>query len=89
MTFEEVDYVDNENCKGNNEEDHEGKDDDDEAKLVVLTHRNEKHCNYDDDNFIMLISFNKNENDKNMKAKLHGCSNISTKKIFKNSIGAN
>jgi hypothetical protein len=43
MTFEEVDDVNNENYKGNNEEDHEDKDgdDDDDAKLVVLTHRNE------------------------------------------------
>jgi hypothetical protein len=38
----------------------------------------------------MLISFNKNKNDKELhESKLHGCSNISTKKIFKNSIGAN
>ncbi len=45
---------------------------------------------YDDDNFIMLFSFNKNKNDKELhENKLHGCSNISTKKIFKNSIGAN
>ncbi len=66
MTFEEVDDVDNENCKENNEEDHEDKDDDDEAKLVVLTHRNEKHYSYDDDNFIMLSSFNKNETDKEL-----------------------
>ncbi len=64
MTIEEVDDVDNENYKENNEKDHEDKDDDDEAKLVVLPHRNEKHYNYDDDNFIMLISFNKNKNDK-------------------------
>ncbi len=42
MTFEEVDDVDNENCKENNEKDHEDKDDDDEAKLAVLIHRNEK-----------------------------------------------
>ncbi len=45
MTFEEVDDVDNGNCKENNEEDHKDKDDDDEAKLVVLTHRNEEHYN--------------------------------------------
>ncbi len=66
MTFEEVDDVDNENCKENNEEDHKDKDDDDEAKLVVLTYRSEKHYNYGDDNFIMLVSFNKNENDKKL-----------------------
>ncbi len=63
MTFEDIDDVNNENYKGNDEEDHEGKDDGDEAKLVVLTHRNEKHYNYDDDNFIIMISFNENEND--------------------------
>ncbi len=63
MTFEDIDDVKNENYKGNDEEDHEGKDDGDEAKLVVLTHRNEKHYNYDDDNFIIMISFNENEND--------------------------
>ncbi len=66
MIFEEVDDIDNENCKENNEEEHEDKDDDDEEQLVVLTHRNEKHHNYDDDNFIMLISFNENENDKEL-----------------------
>jgi hypothetical protein len=38
----------------------------------------------------MLISFNKDENDKELhEAKFHGCGNISIKKIFKNSIGAN
>ncbi len=66
MTFEELDDVDNEKCNENNEEDHEDKDDDDEAKLLVLTHRYEKHYNYDDDNFIMLISSDKNENDKKL-----------------------
>jgi hypothetical protein len=30
MIFEEVDDIDNENCKENNEEEHEDKDDDDE-----------------------------------------------------------
>ncbi len=66
MTFEEVDDVNNENYKGNDEEDHEDKDDDDdEAKLVVLTHRVAK-LYYDDDNFITLISFNENENDENL-----------------------
>ncbi len=51
MTFEEVNDVDNENCKENNEEDHKDKGGD--------------------------------------EAKFHGCGNISIKKIFKNSIGAN
>ncbi len=52
--------------QGNNEEDPEDKVDDDEAKVVVLTHRNEKHYNYDDDNFIILISLNENENDEKL-----------------------
>jgi hypothetical protein len=39
---------------------------DDEAKLVVITHRNKKHYNYDDGNFIMLISFNENESDEEL-----------------------
>jgi hypothetical protein len=34
--------------------------------VVVLTHRNEKHYNYDDDNFIILISLNENENDEKL-----------------------
>jgi hypothetical protein len=66
MTFEKVDDVDNENYKENNEEDHEDTYDDDESKLVVLTHRNEKHNNYGDDNFIMLISFIKIEIDEEL-----------------------
>jgi len=65
IIFEKVDDVNNENCKENNEEDCEDKDDDDEIKLVVLTYRNEKQYNYDDDNF-MLINSNENENDENL-----------------------
>jgi hypothetical protein len=36
------------------------------ARMVVLTHRNEKLYNYDYDNFIILISFNENENDDDL-----------------------
>jgi hypothetical protein len=31
-----------------------------------LTHKNKKHFNYDDGSFIMLISFNENENDEEL-----------------------
>ncbi len=80
MIFEDIDDVKNENYKGNDEEDHEDKDDGDEAKLVLLTQRNEKCYNYDDDNFIILIFLMKMMINY-MKAKPHGY-NISTNKIF-------
>jgi hypothetical protein len=83
MAFEELDDVDNENCKENKEKDHEDKDDDDEAKLVVLRHMNEKIITMKMIISSCLLVLIKIKMIKNyMKAKLHGCSNISTKKIF-------